>query len=159
MIAQEDTLFYFEVEQYATKIIKVNEICYLYRQRKSSVMHQKSEKRMQAYYKSMVIMLDTYYCYLNSDNYKNKKKLSEKICQSHENVCCCLAKCTDENFVRYNFKKIKQKGYYPYKFRKETLKKKNRLMALFDFVLPIEPLFWMVHFFYSRINKKRFKDK
>lgn len=158
MIAQEDTLFYYEFEQCSPIILKTNAVCYLYRQRGTSVMHQKTEARMQDYYRSMRIMLDVYNDYWCKKTYRDKAVLQNKILHSHENVCSCLAKCTDESFVRENFRELKKLGYYPYRFRTETLKRKgSKISAVFDFLLPIEICFWMVHFIYSLVNKKRFK--
>ena len=158
MIAQEDTLFYYEMEQHFPNIIKSDDVCYLYRQRSTSVMHQKTEKRMQKYYQSMMIMLDVYYSYWNTGTYRDRSILETKILHSNENVCSCLAKCTDELFVRENFRKLKAMGYYPYPFRKETLKRKgSKIVAVFDFLLPIEICFWVVHFAYAIVNKRRFK--
>lgn len=142
MIAQEDTLFYYEIEQCFPKIIKTDVVCYLYRQRNASVMHQKTEKRMHKYYQSMIIMLDVYYSYWNSGTYRSERVLKVKILHSHENICACLAKCTDELFVRENFRRLKAMGYYPYPFRKETLKRNGtKIAAILDFLLPVETCF------------------
>lgn len=66
-------------------------------------------------------MLDVYYSYWNTGTYRNGGVLKAKILHSHENICACLAKCTDELFVRENFRRLKAMGYYPYPFRKETV--------------------------------------
>ena len=159
MIAQEDTLFYYELEQKYPKIIKTNAICYLYRQRNVSVMHQKSEIRMQKYYQSMRIMLDVYNGYLEAGTYRDKNVLQSKIHRSYENVFSCLAQCTDKKFVKENFRQLKQLGYYPYPLRRAALKNKgSKIKAFLDFLLPIEVCFWCVHYIYSMINKKRFAD-
>ena len=158
MIAQEDTLFYYEVEQRYPKVIKTNAVCYLYRQRQSSVMHRRSEERIEQYYFSMRIMLEVYLDYLNSEKYRDKDILTEKIHRSYENVSSCLAQCTDNAFVRKNLKEIKILGYYPYPFRKAALKQKgSRIKALLTYLLPIEPCFWVIHFIYSTVNKNRFQ--
>lgn len=158
MIAQEDTLFYYEAEQHYPKVIKTDAVCYLYRQRQSSVMHQRTEKRIEQYYFSMRIMLEVYLDYLNSNKYRDKDILTEKIHRSYENVSACLAQCTDNAFVRKNLKEIKILGYYPYPFRKAALKQKgSRIKALLTYLLPIEPCFWVIHFIYSTANKNRFQ--
>ena len=157
MIAQEDTLFYYEVEQHSPRMIKTEAICYLYRQRTSSVMHQKSELRMQKYYQSMRIMLDVYTDYWKAGTYKDKSVLEEKILHSHENVCACLAKCTDERFVKKEFAELKKQGYYPYPFRKKTLQRKDSIIVrVLDYLLPIEICFWIAHIIYAAVNMKRF---
>lgn len=158
MIAQEDTLFYYEMEQHLPKMIKTDSVCYLYRQRFSSVMHQKSEERSQKYYQSMLIMLDVYYGYWNKGTFKDKDILEQKILHSHENVCACLARCTDGQFVVDNFQSLKRRGYYPYPFRVSTLSRKGlkKIIAICDFLLPIEFCFWIVHFVYAFINRCKY---
>ena len=159
MIAQEDTLFYYEIEQYNPKIIKTEACCYFYRQRSSSVMHQKSERRMQNYYRSMKIMLDVYKEYLSAGKYNDREILEAKILHSYENVFSCLAKCTDKKFVKKEFSSLKKSGYYPYPFRKETLQRQgSKIIAILDYLLPIEICFWMVHFIYTMANRRRFKQ-
>ncbi len=156
MIAQEDTLFYYEVEQCYPRVIKTDAVCYLYRQRKSSVMHRRSEERIEQYYYSMRIMLEVYLDYLNSEKYRDREILTEKIHHSYENVCSCLAQCTDHSFVRNNLKEIKNLGYYPYPFRKAALQQKgSKIKAVLDFLLPIEPCFWIAHFIFANAIKSR----
>lgn len=158
MVAQEDTLFYYEAEQCYPKVIKTDAVCYLYRQRKSSVMHRRTEERIERYYFSMRIMLEVYLDYLNSQKYRDKDILTEKIHRSYENVSSCLAQCTDYAFVRKNLKELKRLGYYPYPLRKAALKQKcSRIKAVLTYLLPIEPCFWVIHFIYSTANKKRFQ--
>lgn len=158
MIAQEDTLFYYEAEQHSPKTIKTDAVCYLYRQRSTSVMNHRSEERIQKYYKSMRIMLDVYNGYLKSGTYKDEAVLKAKIHHTYENICSCLAQCTDNAFVKEQFRELKELGYYPYPFRKEALKKQgSRIMAALDFLLPVEVCFWIIHFAYSFANKRRFK--
>ena len=159
IIAQEDTLFYYEVEQAYPVIIRTHAKCYLYRQRSSSVMHRKSEERMERYYAGMRIMLEVYLDYLHSEKYRDKDVLTEKIHRSYENVCSCLAQCTDHAFVRKNLKELKRLGYYPYPFRKAVLRQEGpKLKALFDFLLPIGVCFWFAHYAYAFANKRRFSD-
>lgn len=113
---------------------------------------------MQKYYQSMITMLDAYYSYWNTGTYRKGSVLKAKLLLSHENVCACLAKCTEEMFVRENFRRLKEIGYYPYPFIKETLKRKGpKIAAILDFLLPVETCFWVVHFAYAFVNKRRFK--
>ena len=158
MVAQEDTLFYYEAEQLSPKTIITDAVCYLYRQRGSSVMNFRSEERIEKYYQSMLIMLEVYHDYLKKGTYRDEKMLKSKIHHTHENICSCLAQCTDESFVKENFKDLKKRGYYPYPFRKEALKKKgSKIRAFLDYLLPLEICFWIIHFAYSRANKRRFR--
>lgn len=157
MIAQEDTLFYYEAEQRYPVFIKADAVCYLYRQRKASVMNRRSEERIERYYFSMRIMLEVYLDYLGSEKYRDKDILQGKIHRSYENVCSCLAQCTDNAFVKKNLKELKSLGYYPYPFRKAVLKQKgSKIKAILDYLLPIEPCFWLAHILYAHENKKKF---
>lgn len=158
MIAQEDTLFYYEIEQAYPAVIKTDAVCYLYRQRSSSVMNRKSEERIERYYASMRIMLEVYLDYLHTEKYRDKALLTDKIHRSYENVCSCLAQCIDHRFVNENLKELKRLGYYPYPFRKANLKQgSSKLKAILDYLLPIEMCFWIAHFIYAAANKRRFK--
>lgn len=158
MIAQEDTLFYYEIEQADPVMIKTDAVCYLYRQRQSSVMHRKSEERIERYYFSMRIMLEVYLEWLHSGKYRDKDELTEKIHRSYENVCSCLAQCTDHAFVKKNLKELKSLGYYPYPFRKAVFRQNgSKLKAVLDYLLPIEMCFWLAHFSYAQVNKRRFE--
>ena len=41
---------------------------------------------------------------------------------------------------------------------KKTLKRKGpKIAAILDFLLPVETCFWVVHFAYAFVNKRRFK--
>ena len=153
MIAQEDTLFYYEYRQCGGKTIKTESVCYLYRQRNGSVMHDHSEKRNQAYYRSMRKMLEVFNDYLEKGTYTDLEELQRKILHTKENIAVRLALCKDHAFVKREFAEIQRIGAYPYAFRKATLKRaRSPLYNYICYLMPIKPVFWIVHLFSGFMN-------
>lgn len=156
MIAQEDTLFYYEFSLRTTEIYKWEKNCYLYRQRSSSVMNSHSDVRAQKYYRSMREMLRVYQEHLEQNDYNDKESLLRKIHHSKQNVASCLASLQDRKFIRAELKKLKKEKVYPFKLRQETLQGGGPFVQrLLTFLLPIEPLFWAYHFVYIVRDKTR----
>lgn len=150
MIVQEDTLFTYEVLLKTNNIIIYNGPCYLYRSRSTSVMHTRSDERNKKYYISMVALLEVYEEHLATGNYRDKDFVLRKIQHCQQNIALCLLCVKDTAYVRKELKMLKRKKLYPYKFRKEALKgKENLFRKLAVFMLPIEPIFWLVHLAYK----------
>ncbi len=146
MIAQEDTLFYYQFSLRLESVTKYDGCCYIYRQRSSSVMHTKSPERSKKYYHSMRTMHEVYCEHLRKGDYKNKEVLLKKIHHMKQNITVCLAITPDTAFVKTQLKEIKHKKIYPYKFRKDALKTKESLLRrLLFFLQPVEPFFWLLH--------------
>ena len=157
MIAQEDTLFYYEFSQYTENIYKTDSICYLYRQRNSSVMHSSSENRTKAYFESMKIMTAVYYDYFNKKNCEDIR-LEKKIHHCKQNLVSTLAISKDHKYVKQQLELLKEKGWYPYRFRLECLRGPgNPVEKVMNFLLPLEPLFWIVHFIYSTAYRAKIR--
>lgn len=151
MIAQEDTLFYYEFSQNTDVVIRYNQPCYIYRQRLTSVMHSKSDERSVKYYRSMQEMYDVYATYLKSGNYKNEELLCKKIHHMKQNLAFMLALISDTGFVKSELKALKSNKLYPYKLRIQALKGKEPfLRRVMTFCLPIEPVFWVLHQLYKK---------
>lgn len=147
MIAQEDTLFYYEFSQKNGRFFKWNQLCYAYRMRSTSVMHTKSVQKNKDYYYSMKIMMDVYQHYLNNNLYRDKKVLETKIHHMKENCAFCLAMIVDSKFVKEEYKVLRKKRYYPYRFRKDALYgKRNTILKINTFLLPIPLVFWCSHY-------------
>lgn len=149
MIAQEDTLFYYQFSMKTRNIYKSQTYCYLYRIRLSSIMHSKSDERMKKYYFSMLEMLRVYQeCYLKKE-YNNKEVLKDKILHSRQNVATCLASIQDDLFVGEQLRFIKKQKIYPYPFRVKVLKGKEQiLIKILKFLMPIEPVFHIYRYIY-----------
>lgn len=155
MIAQEDTLFYYEFSLKSNKIYKCNLNCYLYRQRTSSVMHSHSDERTKKYYLSLVEMLRVYQEHLDSGDYDDVELLKDKIHHSKQNVAQYLASVRDKAYIKQQLKLLKEMQIYPYKFRKAALKSKPFYMGALTFLLPLKPFFWMYHFIYVTTHKSK----
>lgn len=152
MIAQEDTLFYWNMRLSKPNRHKCDAICYYYRIRNTSVMHSKSASRAVAYYKAMREMLETYEGQKVTVPDEFEAELQNKIHHSQENVAYTLACLPDKEFVKAELKELKINAVYPYAFRKEALSapRRNTLLKLLTFLLPMEPAFWLLHYVYNK---------
>ena len=150
MIAQEDTLFYYELSLRANSIIKMDIPCYLYRQRNGSVMHTRSKERAYKYYLSMVELLKVYERHLEEGDYNDETILKRKILHMKQNVISCLASVDDSKFVKRKLRELKSNRNYPYRFRMEALQTKESVIRIIVyFLLPIEPVFWTLPMIYK----------
>lgn len=150
MIAQEDTLFYYEFILRTDKIIKCSSPSYFYRQKASSVMHSRSKQRLYQYYLSMVEMFKVYKKHLDENDFDNKEILEEKIGHSRQNIITCLVSVDDTKMVKDKLKNLKEIGIYPYPFRKAVwYTKESLLRKIIYFFQPIEPFFWLLHLLYK----------
>lgn len=150
MIAQEDTLFYYELWLRASSIIKINIPCYLYRQRSSSIMHTRSKERSYKCYLSMVELLSVYEKHLKDGDYNDEKVFRRKILHMNQNVISCLASVNDSKFVKKKLREMKRNRRYPYRFNMEALQTKESVIRrIIYFLLPIETVFWMLRILYK----------
>ena len=157
MVTQEDVMLAYEISLVIDTVQKTDRPCYIYRQRKSSVMHDKSDVRMKKYYISMVKMLETYVNHLKKGEYKDKEYLETRIQYVKESAAKYLLFIPDTRYVKKQLKMLKIKKYYPYKLRKACFKQSSKLRALFEYVIPIEPLFWIDHLLYKWILRNHFQ--
>ncbi len=155
MIAQEDTLFYYEVDQCYPSVVKTDSVCYLYRMRNTSVMHSRSSGRTKAYYESMKIMMGVYCKYWEKGQYRDAAELQQKIHHMKENLALCLAMCSDETMVKKEIKCLKAKGYYPYPLRKESLNHPSKVRGMMLYLLPFSLFFWLEHWLFKIIASLR----
>lgn len=156
MIAQEDTLFYYEFEQRNPKIVKLDVASYYYRMRPNSVMHSKSEERSKAYYQSMCIMLDVYRSYYNKYDVCDAN-LKEKINHSQENIALCLALIKDTAFVKVEMRNLQNNGLYPFPTRWAALRGNSGIFYKVNSVLlPHTLYFWFLHYLNKYVDKYPF---
>lgn len=153
MIAQEDTLFYYECFLRTQSVYMCDVPCYLYRQRASSVMHNRSDQRARKYYLSMLEMLLVYQSHMEQKDYDDQEILEKKILHSRQNVAQCLASIRDKRYIKEQLKILRKEKIYPYRFRVETLKSKPRYLALLVFLLPVDPFFWLYHYVYAATHR------
>lgn len=143
MIAQEDTLFYYEVSLHTQNIFHFAETAYIYRQRESSIMHSHGAKRAFQYYQSMQEMYRVYKNYLISESPISKGLLIEKIEQMRQNLVLTLARVYETRRVKTELKVLKQEGIYPYRKNFLSNSKKNIIL---NCLLKKEYGFWIIHF-------------
>lgn len=150
MIAQEDTLFYFEFGLRTANIYKFQEPCYIYRQRSTSIMHTRDSLRAQRYYDSMREMYRVYMYHFKSNDYKEKDVLLDKLNHMKQNLVLSLAGIENSKEVYNQLMKLKKDGLYPYKLTKKYI---SPLLPLYRkllyYFLPIELVFWVLHILYK----------
>ena len=144
MMAQEDTLYYYEVECCSPVVYKRPVACYYYRQRSSSVMHARSVERAKNYYASMLEMLRVYEARRESGKYLDGDRLEDKIQHSEHNVVACLSAIPDTPYVRRELKQLREENRYPCRFYPPILKR-SFVRNLLPFLNPIPPFFWLNH--------------
>lgn len=148
MIAQEDTLYYYEVECCAPVVYKVHAVCYYYRQRSSSVMHTRSVNRAKNYYTAMLEMLRVYEEHLQHGHYRSRERLEDKIKHSEHNVVACLSAIPDTPYVKQELKRLKAEKRYPCRYYPPILKR-NIIRNILPFLNPIPLFFWLNHYIYK----------
>ncbi len=149
MFMQEDTLFFYELDNKNIDLYKCNINCYCYRHRNNSIMNSKTNERAKKYYFSMIEMHQVYNNYL-LQNKNDIKQLKQKIHHCKQNIAQCLAMVNDKDFIKTQLNVLKKEKIYPYHFRKEALKtNENLIKKILTFLLPIKPFFWINHFFYK----------
>lgn len=147
MIAQEDTLYYYEVECCSPVVYKSYAHCYYYRQHDDSVMHTRTVDRAKRYYTSMLEMLRVYKVHQSSGNYLDANILEDKIKHSEYNVVTCLSAIPDKPYVKKELRRLKNEKQYPCQFYLPILKRQF-VRNLLPFLSPIPPFFWLNHYLY-----------
>lgn len=148
MIAQEDTLFYYETECCSPVVYKTDGVCCCYRQRAASVMHVRSAERAKNYYLAMREMLRVYESYRACDRAPDAEQLDDKIRHSEHNVIACLSAIPDTAYVRDELNRLRKEQRYPGRFYRPILKR-GFLRNLLPFLNPIPMFFWINHYLYK----------
>ena len=161
MIAQEDTLFCYEFAQKTDKIYKSESLCYIYRQRQTSVMHARNDERSKKYYLSILEMLQVYQTYLSTGECKDRPHLEERVVHAKESIVTCLANVSDNTFVKEPFAYLKKQGIYPYPFRKGCVTESgDKVIGFLRFLLPVPGMFYVYRgIYHSKDFIKKLKDK
>lgn len=150
MIAQEDTLFYYQFSLKTKSIYKAETYCYLYRIRSTSIMHLRNDERTKKYYFSMLEMFRVYQEHYINKDYNDKEILKDKILHSRQNIATCLASVQDDMFVKEQYEYIKSAKIYPYPFRLKTLKGKDKIsLKVLRFLMPLKFMFRVYRHIYK----------
>lgn len=142
MIAQEDTLFYYEFGLRTKQVFHFKECAYIYRQRSDSVMHSHNADRAFKYYNSMKEMYRVYMKYYTSNLSTNREQLEEKLLHMRQNLALTLAGVNNSHLVKEELKLLKQQKLYPYQ---TNFFQKKRFSKILDYLLKREWGFWLLH--------------
>ena len=143
MIAQEDTLFYYELGLHTNQIFQFKEFAYIYRQRHDSVMHSHNAQRALQYYYSMKEMYRVYMNYYISALSLNRNQLKEKLEHMRQNLALTLVGVNDTSFIREELQTLKKQKIYPYQ---TNFLQKKRFDKILDYLLKRQWGFWILHF-------------
>lgn len=147
MSYQEDTLFYFEMEQRLTNVLKKDVALYAYRNRTASAMNTNRGKRAKQYYSSVKCMYDVYMMYYKNKLFKDERRMHEKLHHVKESCILCLAQIPDTEYVKQEISELRRSGVWPYPFRTACLhNKRSAVRNLTIFLLPLPLFFWCMHY-------------
>lgn len=146
MIAQEDTLYYYEISLRAKNIYRFDEPSYLYRQRSTSIMHTRDSKRALKYYYSMLEMYHVYKHHYDTGDFDNETILLNKLAHMRQNLALTVVGLQDTRMVISEFKKLKQEKLYPYT---QKVLPPSGLLRIILKILPYEIGFWFIHLLYK----------
>lgn len=153
----EDELFYYDLGTKADTVIKYNGVSYLYRRRPSSIMMTKTVERDKKYFEAMLILYDAYKERYKLKEYICVETIKEAIRRTSHLAIFSLCRIPDTAYVKQQLKKLKKDKIYPNPFRSDILKWPNCSLAqrIAQFLLPIEPIFWINHFAIKVIKRNR----
>ena len=146
MIAQEDTLYYYEISLRAKNIYRFDEPSYLYRQRSTSIIHTRDSKRALKYYYSMLEMYHVYKHHYDTGDFDNETILLNKLAHMRQNLALTVVGLQDTRMVISEFKKLKQEKLYPYT---QKVLPPSGLLRIILKILPYEIGFWFIHLLYK----------
>ena len=150
MIAQEDTLFYFEFRNRTSDIYKFDEVCYIYRQRSTSVSHAHSIQRSLKYYNSMLELYKVYQSYLQEGKCVDEEGTLDRLTHMKQSLALTLAAVYDTKYVRSELAKLKRMKIYPYSFTKRYINSSDSVVQkLLTYMLPFELDFYVLHYLYK----------
>ncbi len=144
----EDTLFRGLFFLKSNVKIVSNISWYLIRNNPSSLTRKKKLETQKKIYFDSIIIYEEYL----------KNQVDKKVCNhAKEGIALKLAQTMDAEFVKKQLKILKQKKYYPYRFRKGALSSsKNLILNLLRFLCPIKICLWMYFYVYKLLKKKRY---
>lgn len=112
------------------------------------------------------LLMDTPLIISNNASWRKKRKYIHgyslfRVCvpnggkhQMQENLPLRLAFVDDNVYVKAELEGLKAKGVYPYRFRKKILSRNTGMAKrLVIFLLPLEPVFWLLHKIYVKIGR------
>lgn len=146
MIAQEDTLFYYEFSLRTKDIYSVDKPLYIYRLRYNSVMHTRDSNRALKYYYSMREMYRIYKKHLDAEDYRDREELVDKLAQMKQNLALTVSAIKNSKRVRLELYNLKKEGLYPYK---KIFFSSGIVRRFILSILPYECGFWLIHICYK----------
>lgn len=154
MIAQEDTLFYYEFSLKSKKIYTIDVPCYLYRTRQGSVMNRSDNLRQKRYYESMRELFFAYDNHLKKGEYLDLEDLKYRVNKMRQNVSICLSVIKDKPYIKNEIRLLKGK-IEVYKESKVALKREGpNFLKRVAKILPSKLLFWLYNWLATKDKSK-----
>ena len=144
----EDLVFYFELGRKIQNAFRIDHYGYFYRVREGSASHGSEQNRR--HYESSVRFLPVIDKALRDSEIDYRDSILAHRIERQEAAASYLCRCSDTGFVRAELKKMKDSGWYPYRHDSSieyyTRSRKKKILA--NYLLPFEPTFWILHFYY-----------
>lgn len=146
LIVAEDTFFSAMVQLRAKRISTADTVGYYYRMRSGSAMHSKGAEAGEKAYTSMKNLVSLYKREIDSGSYSDEAVRILKVRYNHACESALFVRLpADKGTFRESLEELKQLGFYPFKYRKDNLRRrpyptmKAYLLAITRFLLPFEP--------------------
>ena len=120
-------------------------------------MHIRTTERNKKYYQSMQVMRAVYQQHFDAGDYGNKDQILTNLEVMKQNLALYLTTIDDDTYVREQMRELKAKKLYPYRLNKSVLQSNETFVRkMCKFLLPIEPVFWMVHLLIAKLKIVKF---
>lgn len=149
----EDFVFHFETGLKAENFYLVERTGYYYRLRKGSITHLVKSDTKSDYYETCKLVLKILSDRLLSDE-KYKFSIQAHMMDRKEAGALSLVQKSDTAYVKKELETLKKEGYYPYRHDSAAAfyKRSRKRAFLMYYLLPYEPLFWMIHYLFRAKN-------
>ncbi len=154
----EDFAFNFEFGVRTTNVYVVDYDGYLYRIRKASAMRTDGKTKTKEYYQYDKKLLEIMEQYLPGCDVRLKDAVNAHIQDCKYGVIRGLLRFDDKRFVMRELKELKEKGRYPYRFRKEYVYRRNAprsvaMNALLSHEAGFRLAYWLIRM-YRRFGRR-----
>ena len=151
----EDVLFDFEVVLNSNVAEKTKYCFYYYRQRKSSAIHSVNYVEFTKAMENLMVEYDR--IYRKSTKNQHKKVAKGKRDRAVQSMLFSIIKAGDENLLAKKIKELREKNFYPYKVKWESLfhnrSIKQFVINLASLFIPFEKYCHLLVKYFSKKNK------
>ena len=156
----EDVTFYFEVGMKAENVYLSDLYSYFYRIRRGSISHYGGDLLRKKYFETCLRVMGIFSEYLDREgDGRYGRSIQAHLNERKGTAMYYLLHVADRHYVAGGLKKMKELGWYPYRYdasldyRKRTGKEQFVIYR----IIPHEPLFWA--FYYTLLLRRKLLGK